>query len=222
MSCPVFLHSVSCQRPALGSISVSHLQLTRGSFTALLGAPSDGGLLLWKILGLLEQPDSGQVSVCGEPVTGLPSPRVEQIRNRHCGFVFESPFLLPSLSLIENIAMPLFKLGHLAPQEARTRTEELLDFVELRHLAQSAIHKLSAAEQWTASLARALSLQPSLLLIEYPEKQLPPEFLPAAACLLARACQHWDLATVATAVQPLPGATALCFPPRESNPCPAS
>lgn len=222
MSCPVSLHSVSCQRPALGSVSVSHLQLARGSFSALVGAPSDGGLLLWKILGLLEQPDAGQVSICGEPVTGLPASRMEQIRNRHCGYVFESPFLLPSLSLIENLAMPLFKLGHLAPQDARTRTEELLDFVELRPLAQAAIHCLTPAQQWTASLARALALHPSLLLVEYPEKQLKSEGLPAAARLLARACQRWDLATVVTASEPLPGANSIHFPPREAHPCPAS
>jgi ABC-type methionine transport system ATPase subunit len=113
--------------------------------------------------------------------------------------------------------MPLFKLGHLTPQQARERTEELLDFVGLRDLAQSPTHDLSAPQQWSASVARALANYPSLLLVEYPEKQLPPDFLPAAARLLEQASQKWDLAAVVTTSESLPGAMPLHFPAPEST-----
>ena len=104
-------------------------QFRPGSFYHLSGPEFGGKRLLLQILGLLLPPDSGEIIVDGSTVTDLDIDDLGEIRNRKYGFLFSSPFLLPAFTVLENVAMPLFKIAQVGTSEARVITEEILEIV---------------------------------------------------------------------------------------------
>ena len=122
----VELRAVSCARGAESLREVS-ASFARATFHLLGGAPGGGRELLLRVLGALEKPDRGEVFIEGQPTSGLSEEERAELRGRRCGFVFRAPFLLPAFSVVENLAMPLFRLSHVDAAEARCRTDELLE-----------------------------------------------------------------------------------------------
>ena len=152
-----------------------------------------GGGHLLRLLGLLERPASGEVLLLGQPTSALDDAARADLRNRRCGFVFAAPFLLAGFSVAETVAMPLFKISQVGPDEARRRTEAVLEFCGLTAEAQSVAAALPPAAQHRVSLARALVNEPALVLVEHPDADI--------ATLLRQATMRHHLTAIAT-VQP--------------------
>jgi ABC-type lipoprotein export system ATPase subunit len=167
-----------------------------GCFHVLRGEAHSGKDALLRLLGLLEPPERGEVWLRGVPTRALDDPARTALRNRECGYVFAAPFLLAGFSVIENVAMPLFKISQVGPEAARRRTIAVLDFVGLAGAMEAPAAELPPAAQRSVALARALVNEPAVLLIEELETGADAaEF----AALLRRACEHYGVAVIATA-----------------------
>ena len=120
-------------------------QFRPGSFYHLSGPEFGGKRLLLQILGLLLPPDSGEIIVDGSLVTDLDIDDLGEIRNRKYGFLFSSPFLLPAFTVLENVAMPLFKIAQVEASEAKVITEEILEIVGVSRIATSSVERVGRA-----------------------------------------------------------------------------
>lgn len=129
---------------------------------AVVGPNGCGKSTLLRLIGGLLTPDEGTVELAGEPVTG-PDPRV--------GFVFQEPRLLPWASIRDNVGFPL-RLADRRGLEADARVTDLLDLVDLAGFAQARPHELSGGMRQRAAIARALALEPSVLLLDEPFSSL--------------------------------------------------
>ena len=136
------------------------------SLHLLFGDRKSGRNLLLRLLGLIERPDSGEIVVTGESTQEWTDAQCTDLRNRHFGFVFEAPLLLPSFNVAENIAMPFFKLTEATSEQAREETHRVLTHVGMADYADSAIESLPLWAQQRVALARALILHPQALFVE--------------------------------------------------------
>src|SRR6202045_3142397 len=137
-----------------------------GSFYHLSGPEFGGKRLLLQILGLLCPPDSGEIIVDGRLVTHLEIDDLGEIRNRKYGFLFSSSFLLPAFTVLENVAMPLFKIAQVEVSEAKVITEEILEIVGVSRIATTSVGQLDELDEMLAALARALVHHPRVLIAE--------------------------------------------------------
>jgi ABC-type lipoprotein export system ATPase subunit len=192
------VRNVVCQRESV-TLRAEYAAFARGAFHLIVGEADSGHELLLRVLGLLEVPESGEVLVEGEPVGGLSEDARLKLRERRLGFVFTAPFLLPALSVIENVAMPLFKISDVEPPEARRRSDALLEFTGMLELAEVPCSELAPLAQHRASLARALVNEPCALLIETLDSALGGEDLRTFSALLRQAATRFDIAVIATA-----------------------
>lgn len=167
--------------------------------TLLWGADGCGKGALLRLLGLLDAPALGEVFLLGNPTRDLPEHRRAELRNRHFGFLFNEPFLLPSFSVVENIAMPLLKISSATPESARVRTFELMQFVGLPDDPELGLDPLSFYEQQLVSLARALAHQPDALIVENVDRNLRHEEASSFVELLRQANAEFGTTTVVTA-----------------------
>ena len=132
----------------------------------LFGGPGSGRNLLLRLLGLIERPDAGEILVTGESTRDWTDDQCNTLRSRYFGFVFEAPLLLPSFNVVENIAMPFFKLTEATPEQAREETRRVLDHVGMADYADSAVESLPVWAQQRVALARALVTHPQALFVE--------------------------------------------------------
>lgn len=194
---------VTCSRElradSLSRVRAVSLALEPGTITMLGGPAGSGKNLLLRLCGLLETPDAGEVFLHGQPTRALPDEARLALRNRHCGFVFAEPFLLNTLSVLENVAMPLFKISGLSFEAARAPITEMLTFVGLTHSADLPAEQLPHAGQQKISLARALINRPDILLVENLGERLPQRDLAEFAALLMQAQQTFGTTILATA-----------------------
>ncbi|MBV9489822.1 MAG: ATP-binding cassette domain-containing protein [Verrucomicrobia bacterium] len=164
-----------------------------------LDGPEHGGKrLLWRLLALLERPTGGEL-VMGEVLTAqMPDASRAELRNREVGYLFPVPYLLPGFTVIENVAMPLFKVLQVDPKEAKEITQEILALTGLLDVGSEMLDGLSALQQHRAALARAVIHRPSVLAIESFGKNLSVHDIR----LLSASCQQliarFDLVAVAT------------------------
>src|SRR5947199_2525845 len=143
---------------ALRDVSVS---LDRGRLTALLGPSGGGKSTLLRIIAGLEQPDSGRVYIDGQEMTGIPA------RRRGVGFVFQHYAAFPHLTVWDNVAFGL-RVARTDKATTRARVGELLDLVHLSGLSSRYPNELSGGQRQRMALARALAVQPRLLLLDEP------------------------------------------------------
>ncbi len=147
------------------------LQISRGEFVALVGPSGSGKSTLLSILGLLDVPTSGDVFVNGENVTQLSRKQLAAVRCQTIGYVFQAFNLLAGLSVVENVMLP----GMLAGKSGRTQYEraiDLLDQVGLAALAKRVPSELSGGEQQRVAVARALFMNPDVILADEPTGNL--------------------------------------------------
>jgi lipoprotein-releasing system ATP-binding protein len=150
------------------------LTVKAGEIVSIVGASGAGKTTLLQILGTLDVPDSGEVSVDGESTSGLSRRELSAFRNAHMGFVFQFHRLLPEFNALENVLMPAWIAG--APQsESRERAAQLLDDLGLGHRLDHNPSELSGGEQQRVAVARALMNQPSVLLADEPSGNLDSE-----------------------------------------------
>lgn len=194
------LRAVSRARDEAGvcaQIGGLSLAVMAGEIVALTGEEGCGKNLILRLLGLLEPPDGGEVLLEGNPTTNLTDDARAELRSRRCGYLFSAPFLLAAFNAAENVAMPIFKISQLTPEQARERTESLLRFVGLDHAASQ--HELPPKLQHRVALARALANSPVVLFVENLDQLLPEEDLPEFRVLLHTAAKELGVAVVLTA-----------------------
>ena len=175
-----------------------------GHFHVLRGPAGCGKELLLRWLGLLQPPTEGEVVVQGGATRALNDEARAELRTQRFGFVFSAPFLLQTFSVIENVAMPLFKVSQVTPEEARRRTEALLSFVGLTEAAEVPVEDLPVRAQYQVAVARGLVNEPSFLLVENLDGVLAGEDLQIFVELLHRAGERFGTTIVATASPDLP------------------
>jgi putative ABC transport system ATP-binding protein len=147
------------------------LDIGRGEFVALLGQSGSGKSTLLNLLGGIDRPDAGQIRISDRMLTALPEVERTRFRRRYIGFVFQFFNLIPTLTVEENLLLPL-ELNGLATPEQRDRALELLDHVGLGNRRNSFPERLSGGEQQRLALARALVHGPWLLLADEPTGNL--------------------------------------------------
>ena len=146
-------------------------QVPQGEIAALLGASGSGKTTLLNLLSGIDTPDGGSVHIDGADIHALGEPQRTLFRRRHIGFVFQFFNLIPTLTVGENIALPMELIGT-QPRIAQERVEALLDQVGLSRMADRYPETLSGGEQQRTAVARALSHRPKLLLADEPTGNL--------------------------------------------------
>jgi putative ABC transport system ATP-binding protein len=148
-----------------------NLQVPAGEFLALMGPSGSGKTTLLNLIGGLDRPSKGSVSVAGENIDQLSDRMLAAWRARHVGFVFQLYNLMPVLTAERNVELPLL-LTHLSKTERRKHVETALAMVGLSHRAQHYPRTLSGGEQQRVGIARGIVTDPTLLLCDEPTGDL--------------------------------------------------
>jgi putative ABC transport system ATP-binding protein len=147
------------------------LDVATGEYVAIVGPSGCGKSTLLNLLGAIDRPTTGTVSIGGVVVSGLPDRDATRFRLTRIGFVFQRFYLLPVLSASENIELPMAEAG-VEPAERRRRARELLGYVGLGERADHRPSELSGGEQQRVAIARALANRPAVLLADEPTGEL--------------------------------------------------
>lgn len=147
------------------------LSIETGEIISIVGASGAGKSTLLHILGTLEKPDSGSVSIDNVEITTLSSRKLALFRNQKIGFVFQSHHLLPEFSALENVMMPALILGT-SKKEAMNKGGHLLDVLGLNERLSHRPSELSGGEQQRVAVARALINNPSVVFADEPSGNL--------------------------------------------------
>jgi len=143
-------------------------QFQSGSLTAITGPSGSGKSSLLYMLGLLDAPTSGDVLVDGQSTAELDNDDRARIRLQRFGFVFQFHFLLPELSVGENVMLPMRQLGKLGPASIRRRADDLLASLGMGDLREKLPGELSGGQRQRVSIARALANDPQFVLSDEP------------------------------------------------------
>ena len=147
------------------------LQVRRGEFVAVVGPSGSGKSTLLNLLGCLDTPSGGEYRLSGEGVAGLDRDQLADIRNRRVGFVFQNFNLLPQLTALENVEMPLL-FGGVGRRERRRRALARLEAVGLTDRVEHRPTELSGGQMQRVAIARALAMEPDIVLADEPTGNL--------------------------------------------------
>jgi len=185
-------------RTAAGYVPVLRgldLTVPAGEMLAITGASGVGKSTLLHVLGTLDPPESGTITVAGEDVLRLPELRLRAFRNQTMGFVFQFHHLLPEFTAVENVAMPLL-IARVPGPEARADAARLLEELELGHRLHHRPGAMSGGEQQRVAVARALACSPRALLADEPTGNLDRETGDRLHALLRRLNQEKGITVV--------------------------
>ena len=143
------------------------LEINSGEVVSIVGPSGAGKTTLLQIMGTLDDPDAGTVSIDGTNLSRMKQKELSAFRNKHIGFVFQFHQLLPEFTAIENIMIPAFIAG-VSNREALTRASEILDFMGLKERASHKPNELSGGEKQRVAVARALINNPAVILADEP------------------------------------------------------
>ena len=149
-----------------------NLTAEAGKTYAIMGHSGSGKSTLLYLLGLLDQPDSGTIEIAGKKTDQLSDDARTALRNQYLGFVFQFHFLIKEFTTLENITIPMRKLGRWSEEEMTERGMSLLKSVGLEDKSKRLGNELSGGEQQRVAIARALANQPAILLADEPTGNL--------------------------------------------------
>ncbi|MCQ2195007.1 MAG: ABC transporter ATP-binding protein [Paludibacteraceae bacterium] len=147
------------------------ISVSQGEFVTIMGASGAGKTTLLQILGTLDKPDAGSVSINDTPVFDLKEEALAAFRNNHIGFVFQFHQLLPEFTALENIMIPAM-IGNRPQEEAKERAEELLEYLNIKERANHKPNELSGGEKQRVAVARALINKPDVIFADEPSGSL--------------------------------------------------
>jgi len=148
------------------------LALEKGEFCALMGPSGSGKSTLLNIMGLLDRPSGGRLLIDGRDTTGLDDRALTRLRGHSIGFVFQYHHLLPAFSALENVLMPMLVDRGRPDAEMRVKAEALLETMQLTPWRDNLAINMSGGQQQRVAVARALAMNPSLLLADEPTGNL--------------------------------------------------
>ncbi len=184
----------------LGQQSINALagvdfQVGQGEFVAIMGPSGSGKSTLLHLLGGLDNPTSGSVTLAGKPISGISDNKVTLARRQNIGFVFQFFNLVPTLDAEENIMLPLVIDGK-NPRDYKERLDTLLDLVGLDNRRHHRPDQLSGGEQQRVAIARALITRPAVVLADEPTGNLDSKSGKVIMELLRRSCDELDQSIV--------------------------
>ena len=147
------------------------LEIHKGEMVAIVGPSGSGKSTLMNLVGCLDTPTSGVYELGGQAVSGVSRDQLAEIRNRRVGFVFQNFNLLPHISALENVEMPMM-FGGMRPAERRKRATELLERVGLGDRVDHKPTELSGGQMQRVAIARALAMKPDIVLADEPTGNL--------------------------------------------------
>ncbi|HPE40284.1 MAG TPA: ABC transporter ATP-binding protein [Bacteroidales bacterium] len=151
-----------------------HLEIQEAQITTIVGASGAGKSTLLHLIGTLDKPDQGEITMDGVSLFSLNDKQLSAFRNQNIGFVFQFHHLLPEFNAVENVALPAMIKG-LHKKEAIQKAKELLDFLKLSDRIDHKPSELSGGEQQRVAVARALINNPKLILADEPSGNLDSE-----------------------------------------------
>jgi len=156
---------------AVAALRSVDLIVEPGEYVAIMGASGSGKSTMMNIIGCLDEPTSGQYELRGHDVSGLDEDTLSMVRSRLIGFVFQSFHLIPRMTAAANVELPLL-YGGIGRDERLERVREVLDLVGLSDRASHRPNELSGGQQQRVAVARALTMNPPLLLADEPTGNL--------------------------------------------------
>ena len=148
------------------------LDVMPGEFLAITGPSGSGKSSLLYLLGLLDRPTRGEVTIAGRPTGSLDEAALARLRLETLGFVFQFHFLLPEFSALENVALPMRALGRLSGERIRARSGEILDSLGLSAHMHKRPDQMSGGQRQRVAIARALANDPLVVLADEPTGNL--------------------------------------------------
>ena len=156
---------------AVAALRSVDLTVESGEYVAIMGASGSGKSTMMNIIGCLDEPTSGRYELQGHDVSGLDEDTLSMVRSRLIGFVFQSFHLIPRMTAAANVELPLL-YGGVRREERVERVREVLDLVGLTNRASHRPNELSGGQQQRVAVARALTMNPRLLLADEPTGNL--------------------------------------------------
>ena len=155
-------HAGSVDVPALKNCT---LEFGQGEFTAIIGKSGSGKSTLLRILGSVDEPDTGSVIIAGKKITGMKDKELSEFRRRNIGYIYQDYSLFPEFTAYENVVMPILIDGK-KPDE--NEVDDLLEELGISHCKNKFPSQMSGGEQQRVAIARALAKNPKMLLCDEP------------------------------------------------------
>lgn len=184
---------------ALNSVS---LKVDKGEFLSIMGPSGSGKTTFLNMIGCIDTPTSGKVFLDGRDVSRLKDKELTKIRLRNIGFIFQQFYLIPTLTALENLELPM-KEAKVPREERKKRAMELFEHVDLSHREKHYPNQLSGGEQQRVAIARALANNPKLLLADEPTGEIDTDAAKNIVSLLRRFNEENDLTVVIVTHDPL-------------------
>lgn len=176
-------HAGSVDVPALKNCT---LEFGQGEFTAIIGKSGSGKSTLLRILGSVDEPDTGSVIIAGKKITGMKDKELSEFRRRNIGYIYQDYSLFPEFTAYENVVMPILIDGK-KPDE--NEVDDLLEELRISHCKNKFPSQMSGGEQQRVAIARALITHPAVILADEPTGNLDAGSAGTVAQMLSKASQ---------------------------------